>query len=388
MTEKEPEKKDRVGFLARLFPGGNTSYLQASLERHRILLTLSRSLSEARELKPLLRLIASETSEALHADRATVFLFDKTNYELWSIFAEGELREIRFPAGLGIAGTVFTSGQLINITDVSKDLRWNPEIDLKTGYRSRSMLTVPMKNKKGEIIGVFQVLNKTSGPFNRDDEELLLAIASQAAVSVENALLMDARRRMFESLLNALADTIDMRDPTTAGHSMKVMEYSVAIAKKMGLSEQMILVIRYAAYFHDYGKIAVRDAILLKPNRLTEVEMKQAREHVNISKRILERIDYEEELADVPKIAALHHERLDGSGYPLGLSGKQIPLGARIIAVADVFDAITSKRSYRQPMSRKKAFAFLDERSGKEFDAEVVRVLKEIVEEGTGRALL
>lgn len=199
---------------------------------------------------------------------------------------------------------------------------------------------------------------------------------------------MDARRRMFESLLNALADTIDMRDSTTAGHSMKVMEYSVAIAKKIGLSEQTILVIRYAAYFHDYGKIAVRDAILLKPAGLTKVEMKEAREHVNISRRILERIDFEEELADVPKIAALHHERLDGSGYPLGLIGEQIPLGARIIAVADVFDALTSKRHYHKPISRKKALAFLEEHSGKEFDSEVVRVLKEIVEEGIGRALL
>jgi putative nucleotidyltransferase with HDIG domain len=388
MTDGMPEKEKRSGFLARLFSGGNTSYLRASLERHKILLRLSRSLSEARELRPLLRLIASETSEVLHAERATVFLFDRKSRELWSIFAEGEPREIRFPADRGIAGAVFTSGQPINIPDASRDKRWNPEIDRRTGYRTRSMLTVPVKNRKGEIIGVFQVLNKSGGPFNGDDEELLSAIASQVAVSVENAVLMDARRRMFESLLNALADTIDMRDPTTAGHSMKVMEYSVAIARRMGLSEQMILVIRYAAYFHDYGKIAVRDAVLQKPGALTRAETRQAREHVNISKRILERIDFEEELADVPKIAALHHERLDGSGYPLGLAGEQIPLGARIIAVADVFDALTSKRHYRRPVARKKALAYLEEHSGEQFDAEVVRALKEIEDEGMRRSLL
>lgn len=369
------------GLMKRFFLGRRTERLETTLERHRILLKLSRSLSEAGGLRHLLRLIADQTSSFLKAERAIVFFLDRKNFELWSIFAEGEAREIRFPADRGIAGSVATTGQMINTTDAYKDSRFNPEIDEKTGYRTRSMLTVPMKDRRGETIGVLQVLNGVGGAFTEDDEELLLAIASQASVSVENTIFMDTRRQMFENLLKALADTIDMRDPTTAGHSKKVMEYSVAIAQAMALSENEVLVVRYAAYLHDYGKIGVKDAILLKPGKLTDEEMDEVREHVNITRRILERIDFEEELVDIPQIAALHHERLDGSGYPQGLSGEDIPIGARIIAVADVFDALTSKRHYRASMSMEGALALIEEKSGTEFDSQVVRVLCTLMEE-------
>jgi len=377
-VEESAEGKDSI---KRVSSESKMKQLEAALEQHKILLRLSRSHSEVKELAPLLRLIAAQTSSALNADRATVFLLDKKNDELYSVVAEGEPREIRFPAHMGIAGSVAKTGKIINIPDAYKDKRFNPEIDRKTGYRTHSMLTVPMKNKDGEIIGVFQILNKAKGEFSPYDEELLLAIASQASISVENALLIEAKRRMFESLLNVLADTIDMRDPTTAGHSMKVMEYSVAIAQQMGLPERQVLVIRYAAYLHDYGKIGVRDAVLHKPDKLDKEEMAEARRHVEITRRILERIDFEEDISDIPRIASLHHERLDGSGYPRGLTSDEIPLGACIIAVADAFDALTSHRHYRRPKTIDKALAIIESDSGTKFDPQVVSALRSLVKE-------
>ncbi len=362
---------------------GQSDYLGLAEKRLRSLVDISRSLSEEVELYALMALVARRASEAMSVERTSVWLHDRLKHEVWTIVAEGELRELRMPEHEGIAGWVVRTGEVAVVNDVTDDPRWNAEVDKKTGYITRSMLSVPMENRRGDRVGVFQCVNKTDGGFNEDDTRFLQAIASQAAIYIQNARLLDARKRMFDSFVDTLAETIESRDPLTAGHSRGVMHYAVGTAKKLGLPAGEIEVIRYAALLHDYGKIGVPDHILRKPTTLTPAEYEVIKKHVSYTEQILARIHFEERLQDVPVIASHHHERLDGSGYPKGLPGSDISKGGKIVAVADVFDAVTSRRHYRGPMTVPQAMKLVEDGAGTQFDAEVVSALRRfLVEEG------
>ncbi|NIT36570.1 MAG: GAF domain-containing protein [candidate division Zixibacteria bacterium] len=358
-------------------------FLGLAEKRLRNLVDISRAFSEEVELSALLALVARRTSEAMGTERTSVFLHDPERRELWTVVAEGEPREIRMPEDAGIAGWVATRGEVAVVSDVTRDPRWNKEIDRRTGYTTRNILCVPMDDPGGERLGAFQCLNRAEGNFTQDDVTFLQAIASQAAVYIQNARLLEARKRMFDSLVDTLAETIESRDPLTAGHSRNVMAYAVGTAKKLGLPPEDVEVIRYAALLHDYGKIGLPDDILRKPTTLTPAEYEVIKKHVFYTQQILARIHFEERLKEVPVVAAHHHERLDGSGYPEALAGDGISFGGKIIAVADVFDAMTSRRHYRGPMTVPQAVDVITEGAGSQFDAETVRALKRfLIEEG------
>lgn len=351
--------------------------IRSNLERTTDLLEVGRAISAEIELDSLLHLIMEKSSHLLHADRSTVFLIDRERKELWSKAAQGlQDQEIRFPMHLGIAGSAATTGETINIPDAYQDVRFNPEVDRKTGYRTKSLLTMPMKSKLGEIIGVFQCLNKKEGAFSKDDERLLEALASQTSIAIENAELYEEQKKQFNSIVEVLASSIDARDPCTAGHSQRVMEYTLGMAEEMSFSKKALETLRVASLLHDYGKIGVHDAILRKPGNLTEEEYRAIQEHVVKTKEILENLYFSRDLKEIPSIAAFHHERIDGTGYPFHLRDKEIPLGGKIMAVADVFDALTSFRPYRNPSSPEEAFAELDAGIGKHYDGEVVAAFK------------
>lgn len=344
-------------------------------QRLRALLRILRAINQARDLRSLLWLLARETSQSLGAERSTVFLFDPDRRELWSFVAEGLSEQIWFDVGHGLAGHVFRTAKTLIVNDVADDDRFNPEIDRKTGFVTRSALTVPIINSRGVTIGVFQAVNKAGGAFDTSDAEFLEAVAGEAAITIENVQLYDGRRRMFESLIAALADSIEARDPLTAGHSRNVMRYVSGMADMMRLDSDDRRAVECAALLHDYGKIGVPDDILRKPGALTEAESALMRSHVDQTTRILSGIEFEEGLRDVPLFAAQHHERLDGSGYPGGISGEAISLGGRMIAVADVFEALTALRHYRKPMLPEAAFAAIARESGSAFDPMVVNAL-------------
>jgi putative nucleotidyltransferase with HDIG domain len=359
-------------------------HLELAEKRLRSLVDISRSLSKEVELTALLAVVARWTSEAVGVERSSVFLHDRERHELWTVVAEGEPREIRISDKAGIAGWVTARGEPVIVSDVTNDPRWNKEVDRKTGYTTRNILCVPMDDAQGERLGVFQCLNRTGGGFTEDDVKFLQAIASQAAIYIQNARLLEARKRMFDSLVDTLAETIESRDPLTAGHSRGVMRYAVGAAQKMGLPAEDVEVIRYAALLHDYGKMGVPDHILRKPTTLTPAEYEVIKKHVLHTQQILARIHFEERLRDVPAVAAHHHERIDGSGYPKGLRGDDISLGGKVIAVADVFDAMTSRRHYRGPMSVTLAVELISDGAGSQFDGDVVEALKRfLVEEGS-----
>jgi HD-GYP domain-containing protein (c-di-GMP phosphodiesterase class II) len=364
-------------------PLSRSDYLDLAAKRLRSLVDISRSLSEEVELYALMALVASRTSEAMGVERTSVWLHDRRKREVWTIVAEGELRELRMPDHEGIAGWVVQTGDVAAVNDVTADERWNPGVDKKTGFVTRNILSVPMENRRGERVGVFQCVNKADGAFSDDDTRFLQAIASQAAIYIQNARLLEARKRMFDSFVDTLAESIESRDPLTAGHSRGVMRYAVGTAQKLGLPAEDIEAIRYAALLHDYGKIGVPDQILRKPTTLTPGEYEVIKKHVMYTEQILARINFEERLGDVPVIASHHHERLDGSGYPKGLKGDDISPGGKIIAVADVFDAVTSRRHYRGPMTVPQAVSLVEDGAGTQFDVEVVAALKRfLMEEG------
>jgi HD-GYP domain-containing protein (c-di-GMP phosphodiesterase class II) len=227
-----------------------------------------------------------------------------------------------------------------------------------------------------EGLGILAVDHlKSKRPLLQSDMSLLMGIAPVVGISIRNADLIDARGRQFRSILKVMAASIDARDPLTAGHSEKVTEYALGICSELGLSHEHRELIRVAAMLHDYGKIGVPDAILKKNGVLTDDEYEIVKTHSHKTREILEQINFEGVFSKVPEIAGSHHEKIDGSGYPLGLKGKEIPLGARIIAVADFFEAITAKRHYREPMTIDEAFHLLREGSGKHFDRRLVGAL-------------
>ena len=229
---------------------------------------------------------------------------------------------------------------------------------------------------EGKSLGILAVDNmKTRRPLVESDVNLLMGIASVIGISIRNSELIEARLRVFDSTLHVLAASIDARDSLTAGHAEKVTEYSLAICSELGLAPEYCEMIRVAALLHDYGKIWVPDAILKKEGWLTKDEYAIVKIHSEKTLEILSQINFEGIYCQVPEIAGAHHEKLDGSGYPHGIGGEDIPLGARIIAVADYFEAITSKRHYRDPMPVDEAFALLRQESDTHLEKRFVEAL-------------
>lgn len=334
---------------------------------------ISRILVSSDNVDEILLATVKYLTQYSNAERATIFLVDEGKRELWSKVAIGlESEEIRVKIGQGIAGQVAMTGETIISNDVYNDSRFDSGVDSKTGFTTRSMICVPIYNYDGDMIGVGQILNKKEGYFTDYDVNQLNLLLPQIAICLMNSVLHAILSRHFNSVMHVLAASIDARDPLTAGHSERVTEYSVGICKELNLPEKDCEVIRVAALLHDYGKIGVEDSILKKRGGLTDEEYDEIKSHAAKTRKILEEVGFEGIYRNVPEIAAAHHEKLDGSGYPEGLRGKDIPLNARIIAVADVFEATTSVRHYRSPMSYDEAFAILREGIGKHFQGDIV----------------
>lgn len=350
------------------------------------LVKIGRSITAVTDINVLLKVIAEETKIAIQADRCTVFMLDKVKNELWSKVALGmDSQEIRFPADRGLAGYVVKTGEPLNIPDAYNDPRFNPDIDKETGYRTKTILCMPIKNNNQEIIGAFQVLNKASGVFTKSDEDLLAAIGGSASIALENAQLFEQQKELykeqkilFESFIDTLATSIDARDKITAGHSSRVKLYSMLLVDALGCDTKFKELMEKAAILHDIGKIGIRDSVLQKEGKLTDDEYRHIQEHVRITHDILEKIHTSEDFKTITEIACSHHEKYDGSGYYRRLAGEGIPYGGRILAVADVFDAITSRRHYRDKMPIQNVIDILLTGKNKHFDGSLVDVFLQI----------
>jgi HD-GYP domain-containing protein (c-di-GMP phosphodiesterase class II) len=347
------------------------------LEKLRLLLKTAEKITREQSLEKLLVMLSDLAKEILEVDRCSLFLADPSKKTLWTIFAHGVDR-IEVPWDSGIVGAVFLSGRPEIVNDAYSDSRFNKEVDKKTGYRTRNILAVPLFDKKGNILGVFQAINKLDGNFTYDDLEVFTLIGGYAASAIENFNLYSELKSAYRETVFKLSHAIEYKDKETKNHVLRTGIYAREIAKQLGVSEDECEVIFLAVQMHDVGKIGIPDRILLKPGPLTDEEWKIMREHPIIGYEILK--GSESKILKVASIVALeHHEKLDGSGYPYGKKEDEISFYGKLAAVVDIFDAVTSKRPYRRrewTEEEVRSFFEAEVREGR-LDRDIVKVLLE-----------
>ncbi|RME70703.1 MAG: HD domain-containing protein, partial [Planctomycetota bacterium] len=289
-----------------------------------------------------------------------------------------------------LAGWVACSATPLRIDDVATiaadaPYAFDPATDRRTGYTTRSMMVLPLREPEGAVIGVLQLLNARDEAgrvvaFDPALTDLLMSMGSQAAVALHNARLAAALRNAYEETVFRLAAAAEMRDRETGEHVRRVALYAQALALQAGLPAERAEDIKLASPLHDVGKIAIPDAILRKPGGLTEAERREMQRHTVYGARLLEGSDLPP-LKLAREIALSHHERWDGSGYPHGLAGEDIPLSARIVAVVDVFDALSSQRVYKEAVPLERCHAILRREAGRHFDPALVDAFTSIASE-------
>jgi hypothetical protein len=338
----------------------------------------------------------SDTEEILH--QAVSVLEKRLDYDRGLILlANEEKTRLYFRAGFGYSAEqlelirrinfhldrVESKGIFVVSFREQKPFLINDVNEIKEDLSPRSMEFARQMGSKSficcpivyvdESLGILAVDNLiTKRPLVQSDMNLLMGIAPEIGIAIHNAMLLDERERQFQSVLQVLASSIDARDPLTAGHSQKVTDYAAGICNQLDMPKDFCDMIRVASLLHDYGKIGIKDDILKKQGPLTFEEREEIKTHSEKTRRILDQVNFAGIYSQVPEIAESHHEKWDGTGYPRGLKGEDIPIGARILAVADVFEAITAKRHYRDPMPLEEALSILESERNKHFDSRIV----------------
>ncbi len=328
------------------------------------------------------------TCKLLRCETASLYLVDRAKAELYWESALGDFgkelqRTVKLPIDdRSIAGYVAMTGEGVVVNDIENDPRHNKnplKNPAKNTFVTRNMACVPLK-VRGETVGVLQALNKVSSIgnaealFSEQDRKLLEALSHQVSIAVENSRLYETLKKAFFDTVEALAEAIEKKDHYTGGHTKRVVHYSLCIAKYMSLTPEQLEHVRLGALLHDVGKIGIDDSILKKQAPLNDDEWKVMQTHPGLGYDIMSRV---ESLRDVMGGMHFHHERWDGKGYPRGLKGEEIPLIARIIAVADTYDAMVSTRPYRKGLDAKIAYDEIVKNRGTQFDPVVVDAFKE-----------
>lgn len=343
-----------------------------------ILMEFGKVINKTKSLDDVLESMAHFAKEILQADRCSIFVYNKEKDELWSKVAH-EVHPIHISAQKGVAGYAALSKETQIVVDAYNDYRFNSEIDKTTGYLTQTILSVPLLDNQDQTIGVFQALNKKVSIFTNVDAELLLLISNYAASAIENAILYDRLRDTQTKIINKLASAAEFKDQETSKHTKRVGLYSALLAEQYGLSRDEISKIELAAPMHDAGKIGIADKILLKQDKLTNEEFEVMKMHTKLGHDLL--FDEENEYLKAAALIALeHHEKWDGTGYPQGKKGEEISVFGRIVAIADVFDALISRRPYKAPWSFEKAHKHLQHNSGTHFDPTLIDLFDKNIE--------
>lgn len=382
------------------------------------LANLGIELNRVQDLDIVMEHILTEARRFVNADAGSIYIREKDmlhftytqNNTLQQRLSEGEkliYSTFRIPINKeSIAGYVAAAGKHLNLTDVYSidpgcPYHFSKEFDKKTHYKTQSVLTIPLKNHHDDVIGILQIINAEDASqkviaFSQDDERMMLHFASIAAVALERA-------QMTRAILLRMIQMAEMRDPKETGaHVNRVGGYAVELyerwARRRNLNQREVDqgrdILRMAAMLHDVGKIAISDMILKKPGRLDESEFTTMKQHTVLGARLFSdrQSDFDEAAAQV---ALNHHERWDGNGYPghvdvqsgkakkgyaqsdgrpMGKQGEQIPLYGRIVALADVYDALSSARVYKDAWDESKVLDTIESESKKHFDPELVEI--------------
>ena len=353
------------------------------------LVELSVNLNSTLDLDALLQLVTATASELLECEAASILLYDEKQARLFFAAATGsdpkKLAEIPVPLDMSLAGTIFRENRPVVRNDAGQDARHYSLVSEHVNFHVRSLVGVPMLIKE-RVIGVLEAVNKREGLFGEQDQAILSVTASHAAIAIGNAQLFREVERSnadlrlaYDATIAGWSRALDLRDHDTEGHTQRVADMTVRLARAFGLGEQAIVQIRRGALLHDMGKLGVPDAILLKPGRLTKAERKLMLHHPQYAYEMLSPIAYLSLALDIPRC---HHEKWDGTGYPRGLAGEEIPLAARLFAVVDVWDALSNNRPYRKQWPQEKTLEYIRRQSGKHFDPRVVEVFLRLMREG------
>jgi len=357
------------------------SQLDASQRQAKACVTsVGRALGSSLNERKLSKTILDAATSIMGAERASLMMLDEKKGELVVKAAhdlsEEVIKSTKLKLGDGIAGWVAKRGEPLLLIDGINDPRFKP---IYAKEEVKDAIVAPLK-VKGKIIGVLNVTNKIgSETFDQDDLELLVAMANEAAMALENSRFYQGIKNNFFGVISALAEAVDAKDMYTRGHSERVTDYAVVVAEEMRLSDFEKERIRVAATLHDIGKIGISEKILLKPGKFTFDEMIIMQTHSLIGANILSPIEFP---WDIVSLVRHHHERYDGLGYPGGLAGDEIPLGARILTVADSFEAMVSDRPYHKAKMAVEAMEEVKSGSGSQFSPDVAKAFLSVFEKG------
>lgn len=355
--------------------------IRRHLEHLTALVEIDRAINFSFDLNLILATLLTHVIVQLGVDAADILLFKPSSRTLEYVAGRGfhskAIEHARQPLGEGYAGRAAQQRRIVHIADLAKEHDIFLRRMLLSGENFVSYHGVPLI-AKGQVVGVLEVFHRSQ--IDRDAEwiDFLKALAAQAAIAIDNVTLFDNLQRSNTELFQAYDATIEgwsrameLRDNETEGHTQRVADLVVKLARLFGLSDADLVQVRWGALLHDIGKMGIPDNILLKQETLTAAEWVIMKKHSVFAYEMLSPIRYLRLALDIPYA---HHEKWDGTGYPLGLKGEQIPLVARIFAVADVWDALRSNRLYRSSWSTEKVRNHLRSLAGTHFDPRVVKV--------------
>jgi HD-GYP domain-containing protein (c-di-GMP phosphodiesterase class II) len=333
-----------------------------------------------RNIDRLLLLLADFGRDLTGADRCTVWLCNQKDGTLWSKVAHG-LDRISIPKTVGIAGWVATHGEPLIINDPYNDARFDKEVDKRTGYRTRSMLSLPIRDADDRTIGVYQAVNKMTGDgaFTESDKEHLLLASSYTSEVLKAAQLQEEIEATQREIIFTMAEAGELRSKETGQHVKRVAEYCRLVAEKYGLSDIETEVLKLSSPMHDIGKIAIPDAVLLKPAKLNDAEWLIMKTHSTLGHDMLKHSE-RRLLKAAAIIAWQHHEKWNGTGYPCGLAGDTIHVYGRITALADVFDALASDRPYKKAWELERIVKLIGDEQGIHFDPDIAKIFLENID--------
>ena len=359
----------------------NSKRIEEKAKRLVLLSKLGGILNSTLDHQEVRRRAMEAATQLMKAEVGSLLLIDEEKRQLYFDVALGDNEEtvktITLSIGEGIAGWVAQNGRPLIVNAPEKDTRFFKGVDGKTGFKTRNIICVPVKVKE-KVIGVLEAINKRGG-FDQEDLSLFLSLADQVAIALDNARLYQELEGMFFQTAESLADAIEKRDPYTGGHTQRVTSYSMAIAKHLQLNPSEKKCLKIASVLHDIGKIGIEDQILRKPEPLNPEEYNTIKLHAKMGAEILQHI---RQLRDIIPGVKYHHEQMNGKGYPDGLKGEETPIIAKIVAVADTYDAMTTDRPYRKGLEKEVAVEELKRFSGIQFDREVVEAFIKAYEMG------
>ncbi|UCD30524.1 MAG: HD domain-containing protein [Planctomycetota bacterium] len=366
-----------------------------NLEEHLIRLNqIGIALSNEQDLNKLLATILQEARSFTNAEGGTLYSVEGKRLQFMATQNDvldqrnnqvsGPIANTKLSLSLtknSMAGYVGLTGEVIYLDDVyeipaDRPYHFNSQFDRQNQYRSKSMLVLPMKGPDGTILGVLQLINARDKKgeivsFDPQWEELVMSLASQAAVAIRNVRLTEELKSAYFDTIFRLSVAVEYKDGETVNHIRRMAHYAALIAEEIGFDKDQVELIHYASPMHDIGKIGISESILHKPDQLTPAEYEEMKLHTVMGGRI-----FAGAKAPVLKmsasIALTHHEKHDGSGYPKGLKGDEIPIEGRIAALADVFDALSSNRCYKPSIPVEKCLEMIKTESGYHFHPEVV----------------